>query len=130
MRLVTTLYDSSDGTEVFLSQEDPVTDTLVAYLRLRIPSPFAHRSEVCANRSSIVRELHVYGSMVPIGERDPDSWQHKGYGSRLLREAERFSREEYDAKKILVLSALGTKQYYSRAGYTHDGPYMSKRLDD
>jgi elongator complex protein 3 len=67
--------------------------------------------------------------MVPIGEHNRESWQHKGYGISLLKEAERLSREEYDAKKILVLSALGTKQYYSRAGYTHDGPYMSKRLN-
>jgi elongator complex protein 3 len=36
--------------------------------------------------------------------------------------------EEYDVGKILVLSALGTKEYYSRVGYAQDGPYMSKRL--
>jgi elongator complex protein 3 len=34
--------------------------------------------------------------------------------------------EEYDVKKILVLSALGTREYYSRVGYRQDGPYMGK----
>lgn len=128
VRLIRTYYESSAGTEVFVSKEDPTTDTLIAYLRLRIPSASAHRIEISSEPSAIVRELHVYGPVVPIGERDPDSWQHKGHGVSLLREAERLSREEYDVRKILVLSALGTKEYYSRAGYARDGPYMSKRL--
>lgn len=128
VQLIRTCYESSGGTEVFLSREDPTTDTLIGYLRLRIPSPLAHRSEISSEPSSIVRELHVYGPVVPIGEREPGSWQHKGYGGSLLGEAERLSREEYDIKKMLVLSAIGTKAYYSRAGYSRDGPYMSKRL--
>jgi elongator complex protein 3 len=128
VRLIRTYYESSGGTEIFFSEEDPKTDTLIAYLRLRIPSPSAHRIEISSGRTSIVRELHVYGPAVAIGERDEASWQHKGYGISLLEEAERLSTEEYDAKKILVLSALGTKEYYSRVGYTQDGPYMSKCL--
>ena len=128
IRLIRTYYESSGGTEIFLSKEDPKTDTLIAYLRLRIPSPSAHRIEITSNRSSIVRELHVYGPAVPVGEHDAASWQHKGHGISLLNEAERVSTEEYDVRKILVLSALGTREYYSRAGYKPDGPYMSKNL--
>jgi elongator complex protein 3 len=128
VRLVRTYYESSAGTEVFLSKEDLITDTLIAYLRLRVPSPSAHRTEINSEPSTIVRELHVYGPVVPVGEHDPVSWQHKGHGASLLREAERVSKDEYGVRKILVLSALGTKEYYTRAGYVHDGPYMSKRL--
>jgi elongator complex protein 3 len=128
LRLIRTYYESSGGTEIFLSEEDPKTDTLVGYLRLRIPSSSAHRIEISSDKSSIVRELHVYGPAVPIGERDAAAWQHKGYGISLLEEVERLSTEEYDVRKILVLSALGTKEYYTRAGYTQDGPYMSKCL--
>jgi len=124
--LVRRYYESSGGTEIFLSKEDPKTDTLIAYLRLRIPSPSAHRIEVSSQASAIVRELHVYGPAVPVGERDAEAWQHKGYGISLLKEAERTAAEEYDVKKILVLSALGTREYYSRVGYRQDGPYMSK----
>jgi elongator complex protein 3 len=126
-RLIRTYYESSGGTEIFLSKEDPKTDTLIAYLRLRIPSPSAHRIEISSHRSSIVRELHVYGPAVPVGEHDAGAWQHKGYGMSLLKEAERISSEEYDVKKIVVLSALGTREYYSRVGYKQDGPYMSKK---
>jgi len=128
VRLVRTYYESSYGTEVFLSQEDLMTDTLIAYLRLRVPSPSAHRTEINSESSTVVRELHVYGPLVPVGEHDLSSWQHKGHGASLLKEAERVSRDEYDARKILVLSALGTKEYYKRAEYSYDGPYMSKHL--
>ena len=128
VKLVRTCYESSSGTEVFLSEEDLTTDTLVAYLRLRIPSPSAHRIEIASEGSSVVRELRVCGPVVPIGEQDRESWQHRGYGASLLREAERFSKEEYDIRKILVLSALGTKEYYAQARYACDGPYMSKLL--
>ena len=126
--LIRTNYESSSGTEIFLSEEDPKTDTLIAYLRLRIPSASAHRTEITSDRSSIVRELHVYGPAVPVGEHDASSWQHKGHGISLLKEAERLSAQEYDVRKILVLSALGTKDYYSRVGYGQDGPYMSRCL--
>ena len=128
VRFVRTYYESSGGTEIFLSEEDSKTDTLIAYLRLRIPSPSAHRIEIGSDRSSIVRELHVCGPAVPVGEHDATSWQHKGHGISLLKEAERLSAQEYNVRKILVLSALGTKEYYSRVGYTQDGPYMSRYL--
>jgi elongator complex protein 3 len=108
--------------------EEPESDVLIGYLRLRVPSEEAHRSEIKAARCSIVRELHVYGALVPVGKRLADAWQHKGYGSVLLANAERISREDYDLKKVLVMSALGTKQYYRRFGYECDGVYMSKVL--
>jgi elongator complex protein 3 len=119
---------ASGGEEIFLSAEDSVNDVLVGFLRLRIPSERAHRSEISCAASSIVRELHVYGPLVPVGRRLAGAWQHKGYGEILLSEAERMSREEYDCKKVVVISALGTKRYYGRLGYGYDGPYVSKAL--
>ena len=119
---------ASEGVEIFVSAEDPVNDVLIGYLRLRIPSEKAHRPEIDSDVASIVRELHVYGSMVPVGKRLVKAWQHKGYGGILLSEAERISREDYDRRKIVVTSALGTKQYYARFGYGYDGPYVSRLL--
>jgi len=119
---------ASKGEDIFISAEDKTNDVLLGYLRLRIPSKEAHRPEISLQPSSIIRELHVYGPLVPVGKHAKKAWQHKGYGSALLSEAERISKEDYDLEKILVISALGTKQYYKRFGYSHDGPYMSKRL--
>lgn len=119
-------YESSRGQEVFLSYDDS-KDRIFGFLRLRKPSDMAHRSEVIGN-TCIVRELHVYGKSLKLGERDRDSVQHLGLGKNLMGEAERISREEFDAKKLLVISAVGTREYYRKMGYLADGPYMSKEL--
>ncbi|MEM3522676.1 MAG: tRNA uridine(34) 5-carboxymethylaminomethyl modification radical SAM/GNAT enzyme Elp3, partial [Candidatus Bathyarchaeia archaeon] len=120
-------YEASKGEEIFISVEDTLNDILIGYLRLRIPSKKAHRLEISNEPSSIVRELRVFGQLVPIGKKIKEAWQHKGYGNKLLTEAENVSKE-YGANKILVLSALGTKEYYAKLGYKPEGPYMSKRL--
>jgi len=119
-------YEASGGKEFFISAEDHENNVLIGYLRLRIPSAKAHRPEIKAASSAVVRELHVYGPLVPVGKHLAKAWQHKGYGSILLSEAERVTREDYDLKKLLVISALGTKQYYMRFGYERDGVYVSK----
>jgi elongator complex protein 3 len=102
---------------------------LLGYLRLRVPSAKAHRPEITAVPSAIVRELHVYGPLVPVGKHSADAWQHKGFGADLLREAERVALDEYGLKKLLVISALGTRRYYMRFGYERDGVYVSKKLE-
>ena len=129
IRIFITRYEASDGEETFISAEDIESDSIIGYLRLRFPSDKAHRPEVSKQPCSIVRELHVCGSLVPVGKHLSNAWQHRGYGRILLGEAERISQENHDLKKILVISALGTKQYYKRLGYDYDGFYMSKRLE-
>ncbi len=121
-------YEASGGPEVFLSFEDVIEDALIGFLRLRVPSEMAHRPELIGKSSCIIRELHVYGQMIPLGARDSVAWQHRGYGSALMAEAERIAREEFAAEKILVISGVGTREYYRRLGYEREGPYMSKRL--
>jgi len=128
VRLQRIEYEGSGGIDVFLSFEDPDSNILVGYIRVRIPSERADRPEISNQNCGIIRELHVFGQTVPVGDRMVGALQHKGYGSRLLHEAERIFREEYECKKSLVISALGTKEYYSRFDYAHDGPYMSKRI--
>ncbi|MEM4201955.1 MAG: tRNA uridine(34) 5-carboxymethylaminomethyl modification radical SAM/GNAT enzyme Elp3 [Candidatus Hadarchaeum sp.] len=129
IELVTEKYRASGGTEIFLSFEDVINEVLVGLLRLREPSEKAHRPEVSLGDVTIVRELHVYGPLVRVGRAAGSmEWQHRGWGERLLHEAERISREEIGARKILVLAGIGTREYYRRLGYEREGPYMSKKL--
>jgi elongator complex protein 3 len=125
IKLIVSREKASKGEDLFLSFEDEQNDCLIGYLRLRIPSEMAHRNEINTIPISIIRELHIFGAMVPVGGRKLNAWQHLGYGKRLIEEAERISKE-YDRRKIVILSALGSKRYYKRLGYNHDGPYMSK----
>lgn len=119
-------YSASGGREIFLSWESKAGDTILGFLRLRkVASP--HRMEL--HDSTIVRELHVYGQAVSVGRKErTDSYQHRGYGVKLLKEAERIAKDELGFSKIAIISAVGTRQYYKKLGYQQDGPYVSKVL--
>lgn len=124
-------YESSGGQEIFLSYEDEMSETLFGFLRMRIPSGKEHRPELRNQRSSLVRELHVYGTVVPVGEQantSEQSQQHRGLGTALLRESEEIARKEFNRKKHVVISATGTREYYRKRGYKDDGAYVSKAL--
>ncbi|AMD20824.1 HDR082Wp [Eremothecium sinecaudum] len=122
-------YYANGGWETFLSYEDPKQDILIGLLRLRKASKkYTYRKEFISQPTSIVRELHVYGSVVPLHSRDPRKFQHQGFGTLLMEEAERIAREEHGSQKISVISGVGVRNYYARLGYELDGPYMSKCL--
>jgi len=119
-------YSASESIEHFLSIEDTSNDILIAYLRLRFPSQKAHRKEI-DEKTALVRELRVLGQVAPIGARIPEAEQHKGFGAALLKRAEELSAES-GMEKILIMSAIGTRDYYRRFGYRRVGPYMGKEL--
>lgn len=120
------VYEASQGREHFISVEDVENDILVAYLRLRFPSSAAHRDEVDGG-TALVRELRVLGRALPLGVRDRGEEQHRGLGKKLLAMAE-MKVEEKGFRRLLVTSAIGTRDYYMRLGYTRLGPYMGKEL--
>jgi len=119
-------YDASRGKEVFLSFEDESYDSIAAYLRLRLPSEYAHRPEM--RDSAIVREVKVFGREVPVGVREKEAWQHRGFGRRLMEEAERIAKEEWGVGRLVVISGVGVRNYYRKLGYERLGPYMAKAL--
>lgn len=63
---------ANGGWETFLAYEDPDQDILVGLLRLRKCASATYRPELKPGpnadfkQCSIVRELHVYGSVVPV----------------------------------------------------------------
>ncbi len=116
-------YKASKGIEYFISFEIPDYDALIGFVRLRFPhEPFIKVLEDCA----LIRELHVYGKAVPLGEKEPEAFQHRGFGEKLLKTAEEIAKERYD--KIAVISGVGVREYYRRFGYRKRFEYMVKRL--
>jgi elongator complex protein 3 len=117
-------YAASKGKEIFISYESK--KALFGFLRLRIPhEPF--RSEI-TDSTALIRELHVYGKTLGVG-KSGESTQHKGVGKELMQEAERIALKKFDSKKMVVISGLGVKEYYTNNfGYKKDGPYVSKQL--
>lgn len=116
-------YRCCGGTEHFISAV--AGDSLIGYARLRFPGT-AETPEL--ENASLLRELHVYGSMVPLGkDAGPLEWQHRSHGGHLLSMAGDLSRAE-GFSRIAVLSGIGVRPYYRRRGYERRGPYMIKEL--
>ncbi|KAH0160493.1 histone acetyltransferase, partial [Aureobasidium melanogenum] len=129
VELVRRDYTANGGWETFLAYEDPKQDILIGLLRLRkCSSTHTFRPELTGQPTSLVRELHVYGSAVPVHGRDPRKFQHQGYGTLLMEEAERIARDEHGSEKLSIISGVGVRSYYAKLGYWLDGPYMSKWL--
>lgn len=117
-------YEASDGHEYFLSFEDTENDIIIGFTRLRAP-PESFRPEIDGD-TLIVRQLKVMGSATDIGSEG--EVQHQGYGTRLMEEAEE-KAVELGKSKVVVISAVGTREYYRKFGYEKEGPYMVKQLD-
>ncbi|KAI3387091.1 hypothetical protein SNEBB_006793 [Seison nebaliae] len=129
IQLIRRDYSANNGWETFLSYEDVKEDVLIALLRLRrCSSENTFRKELTGQISSIVRELHVYGSVVAVGSRSDIKFQHHGYGKQLMKEAEEIALNEHGSEKISIISGIGTRNYYRKLGYENDGVYMSKNL--
>ena len=91
VELVRRDYTANGGWETFLSYEDAKADMLIGLLRLRQCSEQTFRPELQPDAEgrgcSIVRELHVYGSAVPVHSRDPTKFQHQGTHCSLTHSA-------------------------------------------
>lgn len=128
-QLVRREYEASGGTEVFLSWEDPGSDAIAGFVRLRRVGPSPHRTEFQhPDGTAVVRELKVYGMAKSIGAHDDEAgaFQHQGLGGRLMEEAERIAFEEWSIGRLLVIAGVGVKPYYRDRGYHDLGPYVAK----
>ena len=143
VELDTITYESAGGTEHFVSFEDFEKDLLVGFCRLRFPDEPVRRE---LEDAAVVRELHVYGSEVGLepggeagetradgagggpGDGEGRDWQHRGYGRRLMAEAERLAADA-GYGKLAVTAGIGAREYYrEQLGYHQDGPYVARRL--
>ena len=118
-------YDTYDTIEHFLSFE---TERKIAgYLRLSLPKPgIAAPIEEVANMA-MIREVHIYGPAVRLGDSSDGEAQHIGLGKRLIAEAKRVAREA-GFERIAVISAIGTREYYSKHGFEYGELYMTAEL--
>lgn len=118
-----TNYNSSEGKEIFLEFVNS-KDNLFGLLRLRFPSKDVFIPEL--KNAAIVRELHVYGQALKLGDSAGKS-QHRGFGKKLMEKAEELSKKA-GYKKIAVISGVGVREYYRKIGYKLEGNFMVKDL--
>lgn len=122
-------YKTSVSTEFFISYITKVNDRICGFLRLSLPKKSLSRNNFIEElqNCAIIREVHVYGALVDIGEESTGEAQHLGLGKKLIEKSEEMAKK-MGYKKLAVISAIGTRKYYEKRGFKKDGLYMSKKL--
>jgi ELP3 family radical SAM enzyme/protein acetyltransferase len=125
-------FIASGALEYFISATVPRCNRplLLGFLRLRLSSAL-EQSIIPEIRGSVamIRELHVYGRVKQVGSDVNGGAQHFGIGKRLLTIAENIATNR-GFKEIAVISGIGVRDYYRKRGYTLNGTYMTKILDN
>lgn len=117
-------YKGSGGDEYFISYE---TDKyLIGFLRLRINNNPTEILPVLKD-AALIRELHVYSNLNNVGNNIDKSMQHKGYGTKLIEEAEKIALQ-HKLYRVAIISGTGVRNYYKKFGYNLEETYMIKNL--
>ena len=130
------VYDAACAEEHFLSYDTP-DGALAGYLRLSLPVaeenvPAALRAKgwidfADLRGAAIIREVHIFGQSLPVGEELAGAAQHSGLGTSLLARAEQIARQ-HGFRRLAVISAIGTQSYYAGRGFQPGDLYMYKDL--
>ena len=75
-----------------------------------------------------MRELHIYGPALELGMSNSGNAQHGGLGRRLAEHAMQIARGA-GFKRMAVISALGTCEYYRKLGFESGELYMMKSIE-
>ncbi len=119
-----TAYASGCGDEAFI-EFVTADDQILGFLRLAFPKPGGFCSEI--EGAAMIREVHVYGGALELGARGGQHAQHRGFGTRLIEEARRLSRERGYAT-LAVISAIGTRGWYRKLGFRDGTLYQHLEL--
>jgi len=103
-------------------------DQLAGFLRLSLPGPDSPLTGITdLDGAAIIREVHVYGQSLRVGEVKDGAAQHSGLGTLLLEKAEEISRSQ-GYHRLAVISAIGTRRYYLDRGYQRRELYLVKNI--
>jgi elongator complex protein 3 len=120
-------YQTGEAEEHFLSFDTP-NDKLAGFLRLSLPGENSPQTRlVDLEGAALIREVHVYGQSVEVGESKDGAAQHIGLGTSLLERAEEIARM-HGFEKLAVIAAVGTREYYAGRGFEMGNLYMVKPL--
>lgn len=80
-----------------------------------IPGLIRNLSNELSN-AAMIREIHVYGQSIEIGDKEKGKAQHIGLGKKLIEEAKNISKAN-GFNKLNVISSVGTREYYRNNGF-------------
>jgi ELP3 family radical SAM enzyme/protein acetyltransferase len=125
-------YRASSGTEYFISLENTDKTILYGFVRLRFNdcSPSSHTKFDVLKDKAFIRELHVYGAVIPKGESaESTKTQHLGIGKFLVYLAETIAKKN-GWNDMAIIAGNGTRSYYEKLGYSLEETFMVKNLND
>ncbi len=117
-------YNTKSSVEYFIEYTDH-DDHIAGFLRLSLPLESCFIEEL--DKSTIIREVHIYGKSLEIGETESGKAQHIGLGKSLIVYAQQISKNK-GFKKICVISSVGTREYYKKLGFEKGSLYQFKYL--
>ena len=117
-------YRTDATREIFLNYRTP-DGRLAGLLRLSLPQVLPPIAELAG--CAMIREVHVYGPALGLGDRQDDTAQHVGLGTGLIDEARRIAGIA-GFRKLSVIAAVGTRPYYRARGFELDDLYMTSSL--
>ena len=120
------VYKAGWAEEHFLSYNTQ-DDNILGFLRLSLPSANHFFPVEELQDAAIIREVHVYGQSVELGGESSGSVQHRGLGSSLIEKAAEIALSK-GYRKLTVISAVGTREYYAARGFTLTDLYMVRDL--
>lgn len=120
-------YRTDATTEHFLSFETD-DERIAGFLRLSLPDRDGDHPLPELTDHAMIREVHVYGPALNLGDDSQGEAQHMGLGSELVNHAKQMARDA-GYGHMAVISAIGTREYYARHhGFALDGLYMTTAL--
>ena len=122
-------YPSSCGQEVFLQYITPKDRKILGFLRLALPDVDQEVIHPELEQAAMIREVHVYGQSLTIGEASKGRAQHAGLGTKLIERAVALASEN-GYTKLAVISAVGTRGYYRKRGFADGMLYQIRTLSD
>ena len=126
------VYHPATAEEHFLHYRTP-EGQIAGYLRLSLPAdqPDSHPAKdlnfADLKQAALIREVHIYGQSLAVGEEQHGAAQHSGLGTSLLQEAARIARE-HGFEHLAVIAAIGTRRYYENRGFKRGELYLIQDL--
>jgi elongator complex protein 3 len=137
LQLKDLVYYPADAEEHFINYSTP-EDSLAGYLRLSLPKtgPLKDRNDARdalydlipeLKEAALIREVHIYGQSLEVGADLAGAAQHSGLGTSLLEKSEEIAKQA-GFKNLVVIAAVGTRQYYEKRGFKRARLYMAKEI--
>jgi len=127
LKLDDMVYQAGTTEEHFISYVT-TDDKLAGFVRLSLPGSDSPQTEIHdLDGAALIREVHVYGQSLAVGAEKRGAAQHVGLGTRLLEEAQSVARAK-GFKRMAVISAVGTREYYLERGFARGELYLTKTL--